>query len=89
MLRRPKTFFGLHKRRFTHEALAEPKPPYSALQKDIAIGFAMAIGFRNEAYRTIFDVWCGYPEPPAKSCFRQLRFLLFPKTPFFENVVMR
>jgi hypothetical protein len=31
----------------------EPKPPYSALQKDIAIGFAMAIGFRKEAYRTI------------------------------------
>jgi hypothetical protein len=29
------------------------------LQKDIAIGFAMAIGFRNEASRTISDVWFG------------------------------
>jgi hypothetical protein len=34
----------VHKQRFTHEALTEPKPPYSALQKDISIGFAMAKG---------------------------------------------
>jgi hypothetical protein len=28
------------------------------LQKCIALGFRMAIGFSNSPKRTIFDVWC-------------------------------
>jgi hypothetical protein len=48
---------SLRKRTFEHVSLPTPKSPLFALQKDIAIGFAMATGFRTGPYRTILPNW--------------------------------
>jgi hypothetical protein len=42
-------FGTLRKGPFAHEPPSRLKSPYFALHKGIAIRFAMAIGFRNEA----------------------------------------
>ena len=51
----------VHKRTFTHDQEPKTKAPQFALQKCIALGFWLAIGFRNKPKRTIFDLWCSDP----------------------------
>jgi hypothetical protein len=55
------TRFRLHKRTFAQRSQEGLKPQHFELQKGIALGFWLAIGFRNKPKRTIFDVWCSDP----------------------------